>query len=175
MSRGSVSYEVYLKYAKTSSLTAVGIALFLILAANGANVGSNFWLKRWADESSHRGVIDILFYLGIYAALGFTMSLLVILQVIIVWVYSAIRSARVLHEQMLQAIASARLQFFDITPLGRIMNRFSKDVYTVDEVLPRSFLSFFRTLFAVVSILIVISITTPLFLITILPMGKSDI
>ena len=61
--------------------------------------------------------------------------------------------------------------FFDTTPLGRVVNRFSKDVYTIDETIPRSIRSFLMTFFNVVSILIVISYSSPLFLSMLVPLG----
>jgi ABC-type multidrug transport system fused ATPase/permease subunit len=63
------------------------------------------------------------------------------------------------------------MSFFDTTPLGRIVNRFSKDVYSLDESIPQAFFSFFRTFVAVSSILVVIVSTTPLFGILIIPIA----
>jgi len=63
------------------------------------------------------------------------------------------------------------MSFFDTTPLGRILNRFSKDQNTIDETLPRTFQSYLRTLFQVMGILVVISYSTVGFLIVIIPMG----
>jgi len=55
--------------------------------------------------------------------------------------------------------------------LGRILNRFSKDQYTVDETLPGSFQSYFRTMFNVISIFFVIVYSTPLFVVGAIPLG----
>jgi len=55
--------------------------------------------------------------------------------------------------------------------LGRIINRFSKDQSTIDEVLPRTFQSYFRTLFSVIGILVAIAYSTYYFLIAIIPLG----
>lgn len=46
------------------------------------------------------------------------------------------RAARLLHELLLDNVLKAPLQFFEVTPLGRILSRFSKDVDVVDSSLP---------------------------------------
>ena len=76
-----------------------------------------------------------------------------------------------LHDKMLMNVIYLPQSFFDTTPLGRILNRFSKDQYTVDEVLPRSFNGYFRTLFNVISILAVNAIGSPYYILFALPLG----
>ncbi len=83
-------------------------------------------------------------YLGVYAALGMGNSI-GILVVTLVSAMSAIRAARILHAKMLNAIMRSPMSFFDTTPLGRIVNRFSKDIYCIDETIPRSIRSFITT------------------------------
>ena len=63
------------------------------------------------------------------------------------------------------------MSFFDTTPSGRILNRFSKDIYTIDELIPRSLNFFISTSFTVISTIFVISFATPLFMVVILPLA----
>ena len=64
------------------------------------------------------------------------------------------------------------MSFFDTTPAGRILNRFSKDQYAVDQSLPRTISMFVVILFAAVSILLVIGVVTPFFLTAVIPLSK---
>ena len=72
---------------------------------------------------------------------------------------------------MLKNILRSPMSFFDTTPLGRVLNRFSKDIYMIDEVIPFSARAFLVTFFTVLSSLIVIIVTTPIFIIAIIPLG----
>ena len=44
--------------------------------------------------------------------------------------------AKYLHETLLKYVMRWPMELFDTTPLGRIVNRFSKDVDTIDNMLP---------------------------------------
>ena len=63
------------------------------------------------------------------------------------------------------------MQFFDTTPLGRILNRFSKDMYMVDGVIPTSMEQFMVASFIVVMTVIVITYSVPIFGTMIIPLG----
>ena len=84
---------------------------------------------------------------------------------------AGVYASRSLHSRMLKNILRSPMSFFDTTPLGRVLNRFSKDIYTIDEVIPTTISQFLYTLFVVLSTLLVIIIVTPTFAIVILPLG----
>ena len=52
----------------------------------------------------------------------------------------SLRCSERLHDKMVLAILQAPVHFFDSNPVGRILNRFSKDVGCMDELLPKTFL-----------------------------------
>ena len=79
-----------------------------------------------------------------------------------------LKKATRFHDEQYHEITDG---IFDTTPLGRILNRFSKDVYTIDETIPRSLRGFIMTVFNVVSTIIVILIATPIFAVVIVPLG----
>ncbi|KAF8948965.1 hypothetical protein BGZ47_000640 [Haplosporangium gracile] len=170
MKQGSVSRSVYLAYAKACSYSAVIAYLISMILSQSASISTSLWLTHWSsDNDSGKGVSSPMYYIGIYALLGFSYSLLTVFQSIILQVHCGIRSARVLHQDMLHSVLRSPMSFFDTTPMGRILNRFSKDQSTIDEVLPRSFSGYSRTLFQVISVLVVVTMSTPSFIIIILP------
>ncbi|KAF9359131.1 hypothetical protein BGX26_000075 [Mortierella sp. AD094] len=170
MKQGSVNRSVYLAYAKACSYSAVIAYILSMILSQTASISTSLWLTHWSsDNDRDEGVSSPLFYIGVYAALGFSYSILTVFQSIILQVYCGIRSARVLHQEMLHSVLRSPMMFFDTTPMGRILNRFSKDQSTIDEVLPRSFSGYSRTLFQVASVLVVVTMSTPSFIIIILP------
>lgn len=52
--------------------------------------------------------------------------------------YIGQRAAHKMHDDLLDGLLLAPMKFFDSTPLGRLVNLFSKDLYTIDEELPVS-------------------------------------
>ncbi|KAF9435665.1 ATP-binding cassette, sub-C (CFTR MRP), member 9 [Entomortierella beljakovae] len=170
--QGSVQRSVYLAYAKACSYLSVFLYILSMVFSQGASISTSLWLTHWSsDNDSGKNNHGTMYYIGIYAALGFSYSILTVFQSIILQVHCGIRSARVLHQEMLHSILRSPMMFFDTTPMGRILNRFSKDQSTIDEVLPRSFSGYSRTLFQVASVLFVVTFSTPSFIIIIIPFG----
>lgn len=82
-----------------------------------------------------------------------------------------IRATAVLHEKMLKNILRGPMSFFDTTPIGRIVNRFSQDIESIDLKIPESLETFLECLFGVLSTLVIIIYSTPIFASIIVPLG----
>lgn len=172
MEQGKVKLDVYLEYAKTSNISAVIMYGLMLVGAQTASVAGNFWLKRWAEiNDSQNSNPHVGKNLGIYFAFGIGGSLLVVIQTLILWIFCSIEASRKLHDMMVYAIFRSPMSFFETTPAGRILNRFSSDIYRVDEVLARTFNMLFVNTARSIFTLIVISLSTPEFIVVIIPMA----
>ncbi|EFR00504.1 metal resistance protein YCF1 [Nannizzia gypsea CBS 118893] len=172
MEQGKVKWSVYGEYARTSNLYAVTAYLLILVMAHGTQVAGNFWLKQWSEENEKKGRnAEIGKYLGIYFAFGIGSSALVILQTLILWILCSIEASRKLHERMAFAIFRSPMSFFETTPAGRILNRFSSDMYRVDEMLARTFNMLFSNSARAIFTVVVIGISTPWFLLLVFPLG----
>ncbi|KAK9659778.1 hypothetical protein K7432_018521 [Basidiobolus ranarum] len=168
--KGSVSWKVYKDFAKSCSIPSVLLYMLLLVCINLLQVGSNLWLKWWTSQNVNaEAPMGVWAFLAVYSGLGMAASTCSLLQPILLWTVCAVRSARVTHANMLLSVVRSPMSFFDTTPLGRILNRFSKDQYTLDEVLPQRFNSYFRTCLNVIVVMTVIAFSTPGFLIVVVP------
>ena len=79
-------------------------------------------------------------------------------------------ASRLLHAQLLDNILRAPMAFFDTTPLGRILNRFSKDVDILDTNVPQFTQNFLMTLAPLCSTLVIIIYSTPVFVAVVVPL-----
>lgn len=71
--------------------------------------------------------------------------------------HARVRAGGRLHEKLLNRIMRAPMSFFDTTPLGRLVVRFSKDIDAVDVMVPSNFDLWMYLAFAVASTVIVVS------------------
>ena len=78
--------------------------------------------------------------------------------------HRAVAASRVLHHRMLAAVLRAPLSFFETTPAGRVLNRFSRDIETVDTLLPSLIDQWLGSAFDVLATVVVLIYSTPIFL-----------
>ncbi|KAJ3413134.1 hypothetical protein HDV05_008472 [Chytridiales sp. JEL 0842] len=166
---GTVSGRVWWSY-----MMASGGVMFLILLVSSlafvqvTRIGNDLWLVWWSQDQ-FKGTFNLAGYIGVYAAWGIVQSFATYLSGI-VFAFTGTRAARVLHEAAAARILRAPVNFFDTTPLGRIVNRFSKDQDGVDNTLADSFRMFTSTLASSLSTFVLICYATPFFMVPMFPL-----
>lgn len=141
---GEVSSGAYLKYGKAGGIFYV-IGIFVIQGlGRAAEIMSAFWLAHWANQAmnaardgSPHGSSDTTFYINIYAVFGMSGVFgLTMRSLFMAW--HRLHASKRMHNDLTSSILRAPVSFFDVTPTGRILNRFSKDMDTVDLQLTQS-------------------------------------
>jgi len=169
---GRVSMGVYLRYVASIGYGVFGLCLILYVAGQSLHATNSFMLSKWADENEERPEDyedHNKFYLSLYAGLGVVEGVAEWSREILHY-YNCARASKALHESVLFHVLRSPMSFFDTTPNGRIVNRFSADVNTIDQTIPNQLNDFLWCLCDVVAVLVVICISTPIFMSVVLPL-----
>ena len=144
--KGVVKRQVYSAYISAASATGVAFFLLFMIGGQTASILSNFVLRFWAQKNTSAGDnTQVTKYLLAYGLIGISSSFLSVLSQVILKLYCSLRSSRKLHDSAFKALMRSPLAFFEITPTGRILNLFSRDIYVIDEVLVNALSGFIRT------------------------------
>ncbi|NXO59567.1 MRP3 protein, partial [Aramus guarauna] len=166
-----VKLAVFWQYMKAVGPVISLAICFLYCCQNAAAIGANVWLSDWTNEPVINGTQhNTAMRIGVYAALGLLQGLIVLICSFTL-AMGGINAARTLHATLLENKFHTPQSFYDTTPTGRIINRFSKDIYVIDEVIPPTILMFLGTFFTSLSTMIVIIASTPLFAVVIVPLA----
>uniref|UniRef100_A0A3B3ZS50 Uncharacterized protein n=1 Tax=Periophthalmus magnuspinnatus TaxID=409849 RepID=A0A3B3ZS50_9GOBI len=167
---GKVKVTVYLEYAKAVGLVLSVTICLLYGCQSTAAIGANIWLSDWTNDANGNYTRErVQMRVGVYAALGIAQGILVMISSLTLYMGN-IGAARKLHLNLVNNKLHTPQSFYDTTPIGRIINRFSKDVYVIDEALPATVLMFLGTFFVSLSTMIVIVSSTPIFAVVIVPL-----
>ncbi|KAH0842428.1 hypothetical protein AYO21_10499 [Fonsecaea monophora] len=145
----SVSWSVWGAYIRASGSPILWPLIFISLVlSQGANIVTSLWLSWWTSDKFgfSEGV-----YIAAYACLGLS-------QAVLMFAFSTLLStsgtnaSRVMLQKAMTRVLRAPMSFFDTTPLGRITNRFSKDVDSMDNSLTDAMRMYFLTLAMITSV-----------------------
>ncbi|KAK3589166.1 hypothetical protein CHS0354_018871 [Potamilus streckersoni] len=178
---GTVKWSVIVAYARAVGIKFTVLIFMLYGCFQATAVYASIWLSDWtadpqlqnltvfpANSAERRNRND--YFLGVYGGLGGAQAVFVLVFSIIL-MFRMIHASAHLHLAMLTNILRCPLEFFDTTPIGRIVNRFTQDIDSIDNELPMQFHMWLDALFVCLSTLVVISYSTPIFLSVILPIG----
>ncbi|XP_066034710.1 ATP-binding cassette sub-family C member 10 isoform X1 [Chamaea fasciata] len=116
------------------------------------------------------GSVDVNFYLLVYGSIAGANSLFTIIRAFL-FACGALRAAAVIHNRLLQRVLKATVTFFDTTPTGRILNRFSSDLYCVDDSLPFILNIFLANLYGLLGMLVIMTYGLPWIGLVLLPLA----
>ncbi|KAJ3294318.1 Multidrug resistance-associated protein 1 [Rhizoclosmatium sp. JEL0117] len=127
---GAVTLYHYKTYINLAGGYGIWFWIILInVAINVARVLNDYWLVWWSIDNF--GFSNST-YIGVYAALGLIQAVLTMITAFFL-AFAGISGARSFHTNALTSVSRAPMSFFDTNPLGRIINRFSRDVAECDR------------------------------------------
>jgi ABC-type multidrug transport system fused ATPase/permease subunit len=145
-------------------VTFVGLVATAAALA-GMPILQTSWLGRWTDDPSimsPMGAIIVYGLLGMAVLSGWIGERLL-------WLYRAAAAGRTIHDSALEGVLGAPLRFFDSTPMGRVLNRFARDMEGVDDHLSWNFEQSFKSLAQTLASLVLIISVLPLIVVVLVP------
>ncbi|KAG1864676.1 P-loop containing nucleoside triphosphate hydrolase protein [Suillus subalutaceus] len=151
---GRVPFRTYWVYIKAAGLMSWALTLVLMLMIRMINIGNQVFLAKWGESYDVSASVFLpsvkypwddlpppdvnvkpwlLIYLYISIAGAFS-----VLAYISLGYYASLQASRSLFFRLLQRLTRAPARFFDTTPIGRILNRFTTDINTIDGALQTS-------------------------------------
>lgn len=174
---GQVKWPIYVKYLKSFSYLWLTLMLVSSIVSHLALVGTDYWLALWSNDkpipsnsTDHRNDSLRNERLTVYGILGFIQNIFFFVN----WIFLAngtVRSSIKLHRELLKRIMRSPMRFFDTTPLGRIVNRFSKDIDMVDSGIPYAIENVVYCFLHVISVLLMIIIQIPALILVAIPVS----
>lgn len=158
---GAISWPVYKRYILAGGNTLFYIAVpLLFLLTQGAQTASDFWLARWSNNLLTNDQ-PVGYWLGIYGALIGASTIFTLGRTTFMALFG-VRAGRTLHHDLSKSVLGKSMSWFDRTPSGRIINRFTKDMYSIDMLLAMMMEFAVSTTLGVIGILVVIAVIVPI-------------
>ncbi|XP_038963050.1 ATP-binding cassette sub-family C member 9 isoform X3 [Rattus norvegicus] len=159
-------------YLTSGGFFLLFLMIFSKLLKHSVIVAIDYWLATWTSEYSINdpGKADQTFYVAGFSILcGAGIFLCLVTSLTVEWM--GLTAAKNLHHNLLNKIILGPIRFFDTTPLGLILNRFSADTNIIDQHIPPTLESLTRSTLLCLSAIGMISYATPVFLIALAPLG----
>lgn len=155
---GEVHGDTYASYLRSGGLASGVWIMLLLLISQGVLTFADFWLKMWASDQDHARTGA--YYPRAYAYIIAVCVVLGLLRADLFFRF-ALRASTSLHDKALQAVLAAPLAFFHSNPRGRILNKFSKDLDSADDLLPYTLFDFLQSAGLCVAAVVVGCIAVP--------------
>lgn len=126
---GRVSADVYLAYFRAAGYAGVARVVSLFALSPLMQLATSVWLAMWSENRLDMSQTSYLFWYGFISVAAIVA--VIIRQALRSWI--TVVASRKIHANLLASVVAAPMSFFHTTPVGRVLNRFSSDISTIDE------------------------------------------
>lgn len=160
-----------MRYIDAFGWTRMTALLTTYAASQVFTHGSSWWLTQWvADTYPAFSNKQPWFYFIIYAGASLVAALLILLRSAIL-TSGVLRAAHEIHDDAIRSVFAAPISFFDTTPLGRVINRFSSDLQKVDVQIAGQMTQLFQNFFSLIGNVAVLALSSKYVLVSLLPLS----
>ncbi|XP_052411047.1 ATP-binding cassette sub-family C member 9-like isoform X4 [Carassius gibelio] len=187
--RSKIQWKMCCRYLSSGGFLMVFLMVSSKLAKHSVMVAIDYCLANWTSLNRHNQSLNDPFvnstnytqnddtqiaqnrsYVPVFIILcGAAIALCLITSLTVEFL--GVAAATNLHHNLLNKIIHAPIRFFDVTPLGQILNRFSADTNIIDQHIPPTLESLTRSTLLCLSAIGVIAFVTPTFLIALVPLA----
>ncbi|XP_074454081.1 multidrug resistance-associated protein 1 isoform X2 [Larus michahellis] len=167
---GRVNASIYAAYLKATGLPLCVYVILLFTCQQAVSFSRGYWLSIWTDDPVHNGTQQHTeMRVGVFCALGVVQALVRFVSIAAVLLGGVLASHK-LFLQLLRNVARSPMVFFEQTPIGNLLNRFSREMDAIDSVIPDKVKSLLGFLFNLMEIYLVIIVATPKAAMAIVPL-----
>ncbi|XP_033334914.2 ATP-binding cassette sub-family C member 4 isoform X1 [Megalopta genalis] len=184
-SKGKISGEVYSGYLRAGGNWCLILIVFLLcILAQLAASGGDYFISQWVnmEEKYTKEINDTITTTDWEGPLSreiciYTYSALTVLTIVITLMRSftffttCMKASTKLHDRMFRSISRATMRFFNTNTSGRVLNRFSKDMGAIDELLPSAMIDCTQIGLSLIGIIVVVAMANPWLLIPTVVIG----
>ncbi|XP_034411084.1 multidrug resistance-associated protein 4-like isoform X1 [Cyclopterus lumpus] len=182
--QGNIGVGLYVTYLKAGASVVVLLTVILMnILSQVVYILQDWWLAHWANEqdkltTNSTGLqnalnatveLDTNFYLSVYGGLTGSIVVFGFIRNLSLF-HVLVKSVQTLHDRMFNSILRTHVRFFDINPIGRVLNRFSKDIGQLDTSMPWTFVDSFQVFLQVIGVICVVVSVIPWIIILVLPL-----
>ncbi|EAR97927.3 ABC transporter C family protein (macronuclear) [Tetrahymena thermophila SB210] len=155
-----VSFHTYLEYIKQSkSLVYIPLVILFFFTSEGLSIlYTNIIGLYGQDKFDNTKLINLLGYITLAYAFNIFIKYFSFMKI-------QNNCSKTLHDKMIESLVRSKVEYFDTTQSGRIINRFSTDLVIVDQSLPLTSIDALEVIINHISLLVMIIIINPYFLI----------
>lgn len=166
---GAVPLSVYVDWFRASGpwwVLTLAVILVLFAAGHAGMLMSTFWVAEWTDSPKS----EYGHYMVVYVIINLSVAVVSYVRIQLLNM-AALRSSKRLHARLLHSVLNAPMAFFDTTPVGRILSRFTKDFDLLDTQLANTLGMLILMLFLTIGTLASVTFATPWFAVSLPLLG----
>lgn len=163
---GNVDSDIYWHYLRAGGVWLGLLVVLALVCSQGCSLLASFYLTYWGEQTVRQednghpmsGDTSLL-YMRVYACIAVAAVFFLLCRSLLLSQIQ-LSASLYMHSRLLQRVLGAPVSFFDTTPIGRIINRFSSDLSTIDEMVPQTISQFTNSFFGCLGALVAIAIVT---------------